>query len=528
MRQLKIKDAINKANDSSNNYTIYLYNTDSGEDPIKLEENIDYQVKIGNKTGFLKSVTCKTNADKSGLILLASELSQLPSDTYFVEVWFEKDGLTYIYPSKHQAKIELTHNIEEVEGDAIPVINIEQLREELAKNSSTGKGVKGEKGDPGEPGPQGVAGKDGESAYQIWLDNGNTGNVEDFLSSLKGKDGAPGPQGEPGKNGKDGVDGKQGPEGRPGEQGENGKSAYQIWLDNGNHGSEIDFINSLKGPKGDTGERGPQGESGKDSSNSDIDLSKIKFNIPSYKYNTTTGESREKAEQNVVIVPTDDGKYVLNFEGTNKNVLKDIYLLQSRLSSAPADIKRIKTQLTDNTNDIAIIKENFVKSDELDEKIKEELNKAPTTRHAPTGWTLDRTTNPWTIWFDNGCGVQFPDYSTTPTVYGYGFSPNLTNSKIEAWPLIGTIMSASRGTLTIDSAAKTDGGADYWGPNTKVINPINGDASNYDWSDVYFNDTSRSHKGDYHYDRQKNIFRVMYELGIWSIDDIRPFGLKEK
>ena len=525
MRQLKIKDAINKANDSSNNYTIYLYNTDSGEDPIKLEEDIDYQVKIGNKTGFLKSVTCKVNTDKTGLILLASELSQLPGDIYFIEVWFEKDGLTYIYPSKHQAKIELTHNIEEVEGDAIPVINIEQLREELAKISSTGKGVKGEKGDPGEPG------KDGKSAYQVWLDNGNHGSETDFINSLKGAKGDTGPvgprgeqgeQGLPGPAGKDGAQGIQGPKGEKGDtgltgpQGEKGdtgaegKSAYDLWLSLGNTGTEQDFLDSLKG-KG-----------------SDIDLSKIKFNIPSYKYNTTTGESREKAEQNVVIVPIDDGKYVLNFEGTNKNVLKDIYLLQSRLSSAPADIKRIKTQLTDNTNDITIIKENFVKSDELDEKIKEELNKTPTTRHAPTGWTLDRSTNPWTIWFDNGCGLQFPDYPILATLYGYGFAPNIANTEIDTWPLIGTIMSASRGTLTIDSVTKTEGRADYWGPSTKVINPINSDASNYDWSDVYFNDISRSHKGDYHYDRQKVIVRVMYELGIWSIDDIKPFGLKEK
>lgn len=37
-----------------------------------------------------------------------------------------------------------------------------------------------------------------------------------------------------------------------------GKSAYQIWLDNGNAGTEQDFLDSLKGPKGDT-EAGPAG-----------------------------------------------------------------------------------------------------------------------------------------------------------------------------------------------------------------------------------------------------------------------------
>lgn len=151
-----------------------------------------------------------------------------------------------------------------------------------------------------------------------------------------------------------------------------------------------------------------------------------------------------------------------------------------------------------------------------------------TTRHAPTAWTLDRTTNPWTIWFDNGCGLQFLDYSTTPTVYGYGFSVNTQNTKIDAWPLMGTIISASRGTLTLDNISKLHGSADYWGPNTTVINPIKTDASNYDWSNVYFNDEDRAKSDDYHYNRQRNIFRVMYELGIWSIDDIKPFGLTKK
>ena len=51
-------------------------------------------------------------------------------------------------------------------------------------------------------------------------------------------------------------------------QGKDGKSAYQIWLDNGNKGTEQDFLNSLKGAKGDkgdtgaTGATGPKGETG--------------------------------------------------------------------------------------------------------------------------------------------------------------------------------------------------------------------------------------------------------------------------
>ena len=149
-------------------------------------------------------------------------------------------------------------------------------------------------------------------------------------------------------------------------------------------------------------------------------------------------------------------------------------------------------------------------------------------RHAPTGWTLDRTTNPWTIWFDNGCGLQIPNYGTLATVYGYGFPANIQNTSLDVWPLVGGIMSASHGTLTLDAISKTIDHADYWEPNAKVINPIRTDTGEYDWSNVYFNDGSRDRKGQYQSDRQKVMLRVMYELGIFSAEDLKPFGLVKK
>lgn len=194
-----------------------------------------------------------------------------------------------------------------------------------------------------------------------------------------------------------------------------------------------------------------------------------------------------------------------------------------------------KSELPDLTNyakmsDLPSITDLVKKSELANYATKDDLKTVTsnTTRHAPMAWTLDRTTNPWTIWFDNGCGLQFLDYSTVPTVYGYGFSVNTQNTRLDTWPLMGTIISASRGTLTLNNISKLHGSADYWGPNTTVINPIKTDASNYDWSNVYFNDEDRAKSDDYHYNRQRNIFRVMYELGIWSIDDIKPFGLTKK
>ena len=58
-----------------------------------------------------------------------------------------------------------------------------------------------------------MKGLDGLSAYEIWLEDGNTGSEQDFLNSLQGRD---------------------------------GESAYQLWLAAGNKGSEQDFLNSLQ------------------------------------------------------------------------------------------------------------------------------------------------------------------------------------------------------------------------------------------------------------------------------------------
>jgi hypothetical protein len=54
------------------------------------------------------------------------------------------------------------------------------------------QGPKGDKGDLGSQGQQGLPGTDGldgRSAYEIWLDQGNSGTEQDFLDSLKGEQG---------------------------------------------------------------------------------------------------------------------------------------------------------------------------------------------------------------------------------------------------------------------------------------------------------------------------------------------------
>lgn len=71
-----------------------------------------------------------------------------------------------------------------------------------------------------------LQGKDGKSAYQIWLDNGNKGTEQDFLSSLKGEKGDKGDIGATGPKGDTGATGAQGPKGDAGQSIPNHRYVY--------------------------------------------------------------------------------------------------------------------------------------------------------------------------------------------------------------------------------------------------------------------------------------------------------------
>ena len=85
----------------------------------------------------------------------------------------------------------------------------------------------------------------GKSAYQLWLDEGNKGTEQDFLASLKGEKGDQGATGETGKTGQPGL------------------SAYQLAVQAGFKGSETEWLDYLrKGPQGPQGQPGQNGKDG--------------------------------------------------------------------------------------------------------------------------------------------------------------------------------------------------------------------------------------------------------------------------
>lgn len=85
----------------------------------------------------------------------------------------------------------------------------------------------------------------GKSAYQLWLDEGNKGSEQDFLASLKG------------------AKGDQGATGETGQAGQPGLSAYQLAVNAGFKGTEAEWLDYLrKGPQGPQGESGKNGKDG--------------------------------------------------------------------------------------------------------------------------------------------------------------------------------------------------------------------------------------------------------------------------
>lgn len=164
-------------------------------------------------------------------------------------------------------------------------------------------------------------------------------------------------------------------------------------------------------------------------------------------------------------------------------------------------------------------------------ELQEKLKSLNTVRRAPTGYTLDRTTTPWTIWFDNGCGMTIPEYGTTASIYGYGQGQNAYNNNLAAYPLPPIIMSVSHGTLTVEKIKTIEGMCDFWAPGITIINPIRY-RKDYDWTNARFNKASLEYAGDpyysYKYVRQQYFIRTMYELGIWSGEIVEEFGATKK
>ena len=397
MKTLTINQKVFKHQDTQTKLKIALFENDSR---VSLDSNSEYQFKIKNASGYLKSETLTIEDDR--LVLTTDKFKDLTPDTYNFEVWENEDS---IYPSDSYGYFKITKNVSEVDGKTIPVITIENFEKRIdeALKKVEGieqiKGEKGDKGDTGERGPQGLQGPVGPQGPKGERgevgpkgENGDTGpQGEKGDKGDPGERGADGKDGINGTNGRDGVDGKDGKNGQDGKDGADGKSAYQIWLDLGNSGSEQDFINSLK-PK--------------------------------------------------------------------------------------------------------------------------------VERHAPTGYTLDTSTKPWKLLFDNGCIVYNSRYWNNNEI----FRPDPGNQRgrggYPVYSIPDTIMNVLKGLILYSEFKNSNWDGGFFA-GTTVENPINnGDKYNWDGTKIKKDGTSAGNRA---------IFaRTIYELSIWNDEIVEELGAVRK
>lgn len=198
--------------------------------------------------------------------------------------------------------------------------------------------------------------------------------------------------------------------------------------------------------------------------------------------------------------------------GSDVKSIKEQQLTKSELNS--------KDFITGNS-EYDFLKRSVQELEKQNKLLQEQLALVkPTPRRAPMAYTLDRTTVPWTIWFDNGCGLQMPSYNETATIYGYGQNIDLQSKKWQQFPIVGNIISLSSGNLTLDNVKNTVD-AIYWADDTTVLNPIK-NKDDYNWLNARCGEEGA--KEQWQWRREANIIRVMYQLGIWDAKTVESLG----
>lgn len=139
----------------------------------------------------------------------------------------------------------------------------------------------------------------------------------------------------------------------------------------------------------------------------------------------------------------------------------------------------------------------------------------PAPRRAPMAYTVDANSTPPIAWFDNGCGL---DVNGNLTILGanriQGFG---NNAPLYDFP--NAIIRTSMRIINVDIWKKAN--FDYWGDGIKVLNPIKS-ADDYDWNNARLSE--QGNLASWRWNNQRNIIRVMYQLGIWDSKTVESLG----
>lgn len=144
----------------------------------------------------------------------------------------------------------------------------------------------------------------------------------------------------------------------------------------------------------------------------------------------------------------------------------------------------------------------------------------PAPRRAPMAYTIDRSTNKKIAWFDNGCGIDVGNNSDI--TLGYGQPYNITK-QLGYIGFPNMIVKTSKGISTIEDW-QMSADVSYWNDTVVVLNSLK-NKNDYDWTNAVLNpkDPNPAKYGLYS-KFQKNIIRIMYELGIWDAKTVESLG----
>lgn len=138
--------------------------------------------------------------------------------------------------------------------------------------------------------------------------------------------------------------------------------------------------------------------------------------------------------------------------------------------------------------------------------------KAQSERHAPTGYILNTSSEPWTLVFDNGCILDDVWHWNNNVIFRPENNGNINNRSIPTYSIPDLIMKVIRGVLIPSDFQTYNGG--WFDQKTRIINPVN-DAEEYDWNSITP-------------EKKRRFIRCMYELGIWGGATVESFGAVRK
>ena len=191
------------------------------------------------------------------------------------------------------------------------------------------------------------------------------------------------------------------------------------------------------------------------------------------------------------------------------------------------DVKRFETDYTskaeleakdyiEGKSDYQILKHQVEELTKQNKVLQEQLALVkPAPRRAPMGYCIEVINDRKSIWFDNGSGLS----SLGDTQSGWGRSQNFNNNIDGSADFGQSIIKTSMGIATVDTWKKA--GATYWGKEISVLNPIK-NKDDYDWSNARFGE--KGNKAQWAWEREANVIRIMYQLGIWDAKTIESLG----